>query len=90
MKHHPVIVWSAIKMNGVVWLGKRHGAIIQDIVRELGSGSYKGYDANGKSNQGFIDFEGNFYSREEAKAVVEVNGQPYKPISSTLTSEDLW
>jgi len=79
-----MIVASAIRYKGVIFTGVRHCEIIQDIKRLIPNYEKK------LSEQGFIDDRNNYYDRGRAKKVVMDCGQKYNPISTTLTSEDLW
>lgn len=81
------IIASAVRHNNIIFTGVRHCEIFSDL-RKLGiNGPY--FESNGFA-QGFIDSNGTFLYREEAEEVVKNSGQPYKALSSTLTSEDLW
>ncbi len=79
-----MIVAAAIRYKGVTFTGFRHADIIKDLIRLPFN-----YDKT-LSEQGFIDHKNNYYCRSEAKRMVIECGQEYNPISSTLTSEDLW
>ena len=80
-----MIVASAIRYKGVIFTGVRHYEIIKDIHTLNNSNVEKKL-----MKQGFIDHLNRFYTRSEAKEVVIKCGQKYNPISTTLTSEDLW
>lgn len=80
-----MIVNSAIKMNGKIYIGRRHHIIIN----ENPFGFFKGKDAV----QGFIDAEGNFLDRKEAAKIAIESGQVKEEnmtVKGTLFSEDLW
>lgn len=79
-----MIVASAIRYKGIVFTGVRHCEIIQDIKRLVNNYEKK------LSIQGFIDHKNIFWDRKESKEIVIKCGQKYNPISTTLTSEDLW
>lgn len=82
------LVAAAIKTpNGMIYTGRRH----YNIFNEAAQDTILSQELR-KGTQGFIDEEGNFYNREEAKAHAIAIGQIQEEnmISSTLTSEDLW
>lgn len=68
-----MIIAAAIKdKNGKIWIGKRHCLIIQRKTadtKELPWGYFKGCD------QGFIDDQGKYLSREEAAMHAKTCGQ---------------
>ena len=82
------IVAAAISFGGVtlsVEKPERHHHIIQfmadlDIPKRF----------RGPEFQGFITSEGKFVDREEAKEIVDKNGQRIAEHATVLTSEDLW
>jgi hypothetical protein len=81
------IVAAAIKRDGVVFTGVRHGHIIRDMV-DVGFLT----DMNKPvtyAEQGFIDSRGNYWQRDDAWQVAFEAGQIEKE-HSTLYSEDLW
>lgn len=80
-----MIFASAIKQNGLIFIGKRHSdcmRVIYDITHE---------DPDRNSIQGFIDEKGNFYNRYEAAKIAKECGQlkDGKEVERLL-SEDLW
>ncbi len=79
-----MLTHAAILLNGKIYIGKRHYHCISQISREVAFGAAK------KGTQGFIDEDGKFYTRAEGKQHVLKCKQPYIPLSSVLTSEDLW
>ena len=79
-----MIVAAAIRYKGVTFTGRRHSEIISYLVKLPFN-----YDKT-LSEQGFIDHRNNYYCRSESKRLVIECGQHYEPLSSTLTSEDLW
>lgn len=78
-----MIIAAAIKLkSGAVLTGVRHCEIFADMRR---------LDIDHKNvEQGFIDEAGEYYSRDAAQMHVIICRQNYNPISTTLTSEDLW
>lgn len=82
------IVIAAIKKNGVVFTGLRHGHIIRDMV-ECGFLDDMVRDYVEMDEQGFVDDLGNYLTRKQARLIAIEAGQ----ISSRhgmLYSEDLW
>jgi hypothetical protein len=78
-----IIVESAIKYpNGNVETARRHHQIIY-LQAQLGNRSVG-------AEQGFIDSEGNFLTRAEAKEVALKSGQINEDHQGVLYSEDLW
>lgn len=67
-----------------IYLGKRHGVIMQRIWKELGEIKIE------QDMQGFVDEKGTFYSREEAAAHALAAKQITKIPKRTFMSEDLW
>lgn len=82
------IVIAAIKKNGIVFTGLRHGFIIRDMVN---SGFIKdpNKDHVYAEEQGFVDANNIFLTREGARGIAIQAGQ-IKPDHGTLYSEDLW
>ena len=82
------IVIAAIKKNGIVFTGLRHGHIIRDMV---GCGFLKDpkEDYVYTEEQGFVDNHGKYWSREDARDVAVEAGQ-VDSTHGTLYSEDLW
>lgn len=81
------IVAAAIKRDGIVFTGVRHGLIIRDMVSVMFL-----TDMNKPvlmSEQGFIDSNGKYWQREDAWDVAYKAGQ-IKKNHGTLYSEDLW
>jgi hypothetical protein len=75
-----MLINSAIKVNDKIYTGRRHSHIIQSD-----------YNVDFKQGiQGFVDENGKFYTRDEAKTYAFEIGQITKTISEILTSEDLW
>ena len=87
MKTKTKIKCAAIKFEGEVYTGKRHSDVIYYMVTECG---VKPPVDNGI--QGFIDFEGNFYDRIEAKKIAVSAGQLIARAShrDELFSEDIY
>lgn len=75
-----MIIYSAIKKDGVIYTGKRHHNIINNANPR---GSLKG------GTQGFVDENNNFFTREEAAEIAFNTGQIQKKVKR-LFSEDLW
>jgi len=78
-----MIFASAIKQNGIIFIGKRHAdcmRVIYDITKS---------DPDRSSWQGFIDETGKFYTREEAAKEAFKCGQIAKE-TDRLLSEDVW
>lgn len=74
--------------DGKIWSVPRpgrHDAVLHRVIDESG---FKSTDAE----QGFVDDEGDFYTRAEALELVTTNGQLDRPLigGGILTSEDLW
>lgn len=86
MKSRVAIVIGAIKHRGVVFTGLRHGFIIKDLV-DCGFLTEKGSIKD--SEQGFVDSENVFHTREAAWAIAFKSGQITKD-HGTLYTEDLW
>lgn len=77
------IVDAAIRYNdGEVATDKRHYQII--FLKSITGQSSIG------AEQGFVDSEGNFLTRDEAKEVALKAGQIKKSHKGTLFSEDVW
>lgn len=81
------IVIAAIKRDGVVFTGLRHGHIIRDMVE-------CGFLTDIKKpvlqeEQGFVDTNGIYLSREAAR-VYAIKSKQVQPNHGTLYSEDLW
>jgi hypothetical protein len=76
-----MLVQAAIKKDGQVYTGRRHCYIIQQYGKKVFDGE-----------QGFVDKNGNFYDRYDAKKYAIECGQvdEKKLISETLISADLW
>ena len=81
------LIAAAVKHRGVVFTGVRHGHIIKDLV-DLGLISEAERPLSADC-QGFIDENGNYYQRKDARQVALKAGQ-IEPGHSTVYSEDLW
>ncbi len=80
-----MLVSSAILLDGKIYTGKRHHRIIANVrTYGLKRGAFK------KGCQGFVDEEGNFYTRKAARVHAFNCRQIETIIAKTLTSEDLW
>lgn len=78
------IIASAIKHRGVVFTGVRHGVIMQELSK---LNLLDGYIH--EEQQGFIDEDGHFMSREAARELaVDLGIIPANRV--TLYSEDIW
>lgn len=89
-----IITHVAIRFNGVVWSlprPYRHGHV-QAIYALLWRPEMRQPRGGGDGDdQGFLDEDGKFLTREEAEVVARASGQLTKPIiGGELTSEDLW
>lgn len=82
------IVIAAIKKNGVVFTGTRHGHIIRDMV-ESGFIKDQKKDYVEQHEQGFVDDKGNYHSRDDARYIA-IHAEQVKPDHGILYSEDLW
>ena len=86
MSRPPQLVKAACRdADGNIYTGKRHPLIIQEH-----PGLFKGF---GRDAQGFVDENGCYYTRQEAKTYAINIGQISEAdmINPTvLTSEDLW
>jgi hypothetical protein len=86
------VVAAAIRWNGKVHTlppPARH----HDIIRMIAETRREDRRACLEGDQGFVDEDGNFLNRYEAKAVAEQNGQILQngaPILPQLFSENLW
>jgi len=80
-----LLVKSAVCRDGVIVTGKRHCDAIRNAVEQGWKIPIM------QSEQGFVDEEGNYYSRKEAMAVAIKSGMmDESSIDKTLYSEDLW
>ena len=77
------IVAAAVWHCGVVYEGKRHGEAIQRAYAITGT--------TVRGTQGFVDSNGDFFSRAEAVERAKETGQiPQDFAGQILMSEDLW
>jgi hypothetical protein len=81
------IIAAAIKRDGIVFTGVRHGHIIKSMV-DVGFLTDMNKPVLGHE-QGFIDERGEYWNREESRQIAIYAGQ-IKPDHGTLYSEDLW
>jgi len=81
------IIIAAIKRDGIVFTGLRHGHIIRDMV-ECGFLTDMNKPVLGHE-QGFVDENGDYWDREESRQIA-IHGGQIKPDHGTLYSEDLW
>jgi hypothetical protein len=77
------IVLAAIKFKDVIWLGKRHNQIFEDIVKDT-------FIIPTRTEQGFLTSKCRFVTREEAKEIAFQAGQIKEKKSLVFTSEELW
>lgn len=98
-KEKEKIICSAIKINGHIWRGHRHGHAMQAMRDELGwemTGKelHNFYIGEDKLEQGFITSKGKYVSREEGRklqdeaGIKSVDKDGYR--GATLFSEDLY
>lgn len=85
MSKTPRLVASAVCRDGEVITALRHAECIRKAI-------LRGWTPPVRSSeQGFVDDGGNYYSREDAKAVAIASGQlPEALRKHILTSEYLW
>lgn len=83
----PRLVAAAIKRDGVVFTGDRHGHIIKQMVT-VGFLTDMTHPVL-FDEQGFIDSQGKYWSRDEAWKIAYEAGQITEG-HGTLYSEDLW
>ena len=81
------IVAAAVKRDGVVFTGVRHGHVIKSMVEVGFLTDMK--DPIREEEQGFIASDGKYYSRQEAREIA-INAAQVNPDHGTLYSEDLW
>lgn len=74
---------AAIKLNGKVYVGKRHSDVIWNMVK------IHGIEPPISGKQGFVTKDGEFVDRKEAAEIAFKCGQILKP-STELFSEDLY
>ncbi len=82
------IVIAAIRCDGIVFTGLRHGHIIRDMV-ECGFLDKIEEGPARTKDQGFVDSNGIYLTREAARVYAIKAGQ-VPPNHGTLYSEDLW
>lgn len=82
------LVVAAIRINGVVYTGKRHHEIL-GYLRECGF-SREALQHDIEWDQGFLAQDGTFIYRRAAKHVAIDAGQVPNDDGRPLTSEDLW
>lgn len=76
---------AACEMDGKIWTGKRHGGIIQQMVKDGVTKRIK------QENQGFITEDNEFLNREEAYIrAVECNQIKDNHRIKKLLSEMVW
>jgi hypothetical protein len=78
---------AAVRYNGEIFTGLRHGCIMQDIWKK-----YPGAKLHDPFDQGFIDENGKYYHRKAALVHAIRCGQLPNTMFNkhTLFSEDLW
>ena len=79
------IIAASVSLGGLVCIGRRHGIIIQDLVKEGFEGRIN------QSQQGFVDEDGEHLDRKQAYYRAAENGR-IKDDGGTpaLLSEMLW
>ena len=81
------VVKAAVWVGQLTCIGRRHGKIIQELVKA-------GLDGHGKgitqSQQGFIDQDGEYLDRKEAYQRAVEHGQIEDKGTKTLLSEMVW
>lgn len=83
------IIAAAIEFKGKVWPGDRHGHIIRYLVATGIATDEDKPLTDENSTQGFIDSNGKFWSREDARNIaIQCDQVPWD--HGTLYSEDLW
>jgi len=82
------VIAAAIKFNGVVFTGDRHGHIIKYMV-QIGVLKDMKRDKILDKHQGFIDEKGEFWDRDESRRIAIVAQQVWHD-HGVLYSEDLW
>jgi len=81
-----IIVCAACRYGDFIVTGARHwDNIMINTVRKIYGNSSK--EVCSKSDQGFIDQYGRFYSRQEAYQIVQENGQPFNAARNTIVGE---
>jgi hypothetical protein len=81
-----MLVKSAVRFNGEIYIGTRHGCIIQDIVKEFPDARI-----HNQFDQGFVDENDIYYNRIDAVTYAKQCGQlPNNFSRNKLFSEDLW
>lgn len=83
------IIAAAIKFKGMVWPGDRHGHIIGYLAKTGIATEADKPLTDENSTQGFIDANGRFWDREDARDIAIAEDQ-IEPDHGTLYSEDLW
>lgn len=81
------VIAAAIKRDGIIFTGVRHGHIIRDMVA-VGFLTDKNKPVRAEE-QGFIDSQGRFIGRFTARQVAFKAGQVDR-IEGELYSEDVW
>lgn len=87
----PKITHVAIRFRGTTYslpAPNRHHDVIRHIAETTGAATV---DAHG-NDQGFLDADGNYWTRRQARVVAEREGQLIKRAGkfSELFSEDVW
>lgn len=79
-----MITAAAIRQNGRIWTGRRHGQMIPKVFKETGQKVLS-------HHQGFVLDTGEFVTRAEAARIALGNGQVASlRIPGELFSEELW
>lgn len=82
------IIAAAIKYNGIIFTGDRHGNILQ-YMNKIGQLKGKPSGQITYEMQGFINASGAFLSREDAR-IIAIAEKRVERNHGTLYSEDLW
>jgi hypothetical protein len=81
-----MLIDAAVRYNGKIYTGKRHGCIMQEIIKEFPDAKLKD-----PFDQGFVDENGNYYHRKAARMHAIKCGQlPNNFFRERILSEDLW
>ena len=85
------LVYAAVRMGEVVYVGWRHSDAIQAIIADRGKADrlHIASTVNQEDNQGFLDQYGNYYNRFQS-ARIAYKAKQIKKINGTLFSEELW
>ena len=89
MNTHEIVICAAVKIDGMLFRGNRHGDCMLSARNMLGEHTHVFQD-----DQGFITSTGRFVSREEGRKLQDEAGitsaDPTGYRAGTLYSEDLY